>query len=152
MRVRVKKVNEKNMTDWVRLRGLLWENGEYDAKLQTYMEENSPENVENNPVWIAYVGKKAVGFIEITIRENEDWHPHPMSFLEGVYVIPELHKRGIAKKMLYIASRWTLKNRLHFMGSQIKVNDDVAAKMLLALGFRFIETEEGEAKFVKGIE
>jgi len=152
MRVRVKKVNEKNIAEWVRLRGFLWENGEYEVETQTYMEDDSSKNAENNPVWIAYVGKKAVGFIEISIRENEDWHPHPMTFLEGVYVIPELHKRGIAKKLLYIASRWTLKNKFFFMGSQIKVNDDLSAKMLLALGFRFIETNDGEAKFVKGIE
>lgn len=152
MRVRIKKVNEKNYDEWVDLRKYLWPGSEFDEELKTYFDEESKWNYVNDPVWIAYVGKKSVGFIEISIHQTEPWHQTKMSYIEGVYVIPELHKKGIASKMVYIATKWSRKRKLNFIGSDTQVDNDVSIKMHLALGFRYVATIDGEAKFVKGIE
>jgi GNAT superfamily N-acetyltransferase len=152
MRVTIKKVNEKNWSDWLKLRQFFSNNQKKIDNIHTYFDENSPFNYVNDPVWVAYVGKKPVGFIEMGISSGEVWYKSKMSYLKTVYVIPELHKKGIASRLVYIASRWTKKRKLAFMGSHSKVDNEVSIKMHLALGFQFIVNINGEAKFLKGIE
>lgn len=152
MRVTVKKVNEKNINDWTTLRAQYVNEPKFDEKLKTYFQETSKYNINNDPVWVAYVGKKAVAYLELMISNGESWHKSKMSYLKTIYVIPELHKKGIATRLVYIASKWTKKRKLSFMGSHSKIDNDPVIKMHLALGFQFVVNLDGEAKFLKGIE
>ncbi len=148
MRLKVKKVSEANFDDWSLLKNKYMNQNKSLESKQEYFSSK----INHCPVWIAYVGKKPVGFIECSIHENDPWYKGRKAFLEVIYVIPELHKRGIATRLVYIALKWTKKRKLNYMGSSCHYQDEVAVKMLTGFAFQYIKTIDGQSKFIRSVE
>jgi aminoglycoside 6'-N-acetyltransferase I len=92
--------------------------------------------------FIAYsVQGEARGFIEVALRIDyvNGTESSPVGFVEGVYVVPEARRQGIARALVAGAERWALSRGCTEMASDALLDNHVSHATHLALGFQ--ETE-----------
>lgn len=84
---------------------------------------------------------KPVGLIELAIRTDyvNGADTSPVAFLEGIYVVPEARRSGIARELVAAAERWALSMGCTELASDARIENTSSHAMHAALGF--VETE-----------
>jgi aminoglycoside 6'-N-acetyltransferase I len=92
--------------------------------------------------FIAYAESgPAVGFIEAAVRTDyvNGTHSSPIAFLEGIYVVPEARRKGIARALVAVVERWALGVGCRELASDASIENQLSHTVHRALGFQ--ETE-----------
>ena len=63
----------------------------------------------------------------------------PVAFLEGIYVVPEARRKGVAAALIAAISKWALSIGCRELASDALLENEVSHALHLALGFQ--ETE-----------
>lgn len=81
------------------------------------------------------------GFAELTLRHDyvSGCATSPVAFLEGVYVVPEQRRRGIARQLIAAAEDWARRRGCSEFASDALLDNLASHRMHAALGFA--ETE-----------
>ena len=84
---------------------------------------------------------KAIGFAEATLRIDHvnGCESSPVAFLEGVFVIPEFRRIGVAKQLLKAVERWGRSKGCRELASDAEIDNIVSHQMHKSIGFQ--ETE-----------
>ncbi|MFZ6742461.1 aminoglycoside 6'-N-acetyltransferase [Undibacterium sp. JH2W] len=84
----------------------------------------------------------ALGMIEVSLRSDyvNGTESSPVAFLEGLFVLPQARKRGVARILLAEAELWAKRMRASEFASDALLENTVSHDMHAALGF--VETEE----------
>lgn len=125
---------------WLHLRQQLWPN----CPLEDHLSEMSSfgAHPERFVQFVAYAASgQAVGFIEVQIRSDyvNGTESSPVAFLEGIYVVPEARRTGIARALVAIAERWAINRGCREFASDAALENEPSHAMHRALGFH--ETE-----------
>jgi aminoglycoside 6'-N-acetyltransferase I len=85
--------------------------------------------------------RQAIGFIEGSIRGDyvNGTESSPVGFVEGVYVVPEWRRKGIARLLFAAIGDWARARGCRELASDALLDNEVSQRAHLALGFR--ETE-----------
>jgi len=132
---RIRQLRESDITEWFRLRRLLWE-GSTDDEHKTEMLDIY-EHQETQLVLIAEteVGK-LIGFLEASIRSFvEDCHSEYVGYLEGWFIEPEYRRRGIGRKLVREAENWARKKGCEEMASDAEIGNELSLSAHLNLGY-----------------
>jgi aminoglycoside 6'-N-acetyltransferase I len=92
--------------------------------------------------FVAYKGSdQAAGFIEVAIRTDyvNGTDSSPVAFLEGIYIVPEARRTGIARALVAIAERWAINRGCREFASDAALENELSHAVHRALGFQ--ETE-----------
>jgi aminoglycoside 6'-N-acetyltransferase I len=83
----------------------------------------------------------AVGFIEGSIRSDyvNGTETSPVGFVEGVYVIPAMRRKGVARQLFAAIGDWAHARGCRELASDALFENEASQRAHLALGFR--ETE-----------
>lgn len=86
---------------------------------------------------LCYDGEQAVGFAELSLRRDyvEGSDSSPVGYLEGVYVLPEYRRQGVAKALLACAERWAAQKGCTQMASDCALGNDDSLQFHLGSGF-----------------
>ena len=92
--------------------------------------------------FVAYAGAgAAMGFIEAAARSDyvNGTSSSPVAFLEGIYVVPEARRRGVARALVSAVERWALGVGCREFASDASIENPLSHAVHRALGFQ--ETE-----------
>jgi aminoglycoside 6'-N-acetyltransferase I len=125
---------------WLLLRRALWPHcseSEHLAEIAGFIGQ--PERFAQ---FVAYdEAHHAVGFVEASIRNDyvNGTASSPVAFLEGIYVIAQLRRLGIARALTDTVSRWAISRGVLELASDAALENELSHKVHRALGF--METE-----------
>lgn len=137
MAIRCKSVDQPG---WLELREQLWPrhaSAEHLAEMASFLA--SPERfaqfIEYDP------SGNALGFVEVALRSDyvNGTNSSPVGFLEGIYVLPQARRQGIARILVTEAERWAASVGCSEFASDAFIDNTRSHAMHAALGFE--ETE-----------
>jgi len=133
---RVRPLAEKDISEWFRLRKLLWDQSS-DVEHQAEMLDIY-EHTDTQFVLIAENGDgKTIGFLEASIRSFvEDCHSEQVGYLEGWFVEPAFRRRGIGRKLVAAAESWAQNKGCTEMASDAEVGNDSSLQAHQNLGYK----------------
>nr|WP_085334908.1 aminoglycoside N-acetyltransferase AAC(6')-Id [Klebsiella pneumoniae] len=125
---------------WLQLRFLLWPQDSADehlAEMAIFVAE--PNRFAQ---FIAYdEANKPLGFVEAALRSDyvNGTNSSPVAFLEGVYVLPEARRRGIAHALVGAVEIWARNRACTEFASDASTDNPESHRFHQSLGFK--ETE-----------
>lgn len=139
--VRIEVVTHKHLAQWLPLRHALWPDtprAEHAAEAAALLRARDCHTL------LALVDGEPAGFAEATLRHDHvngcDAAPgEPVAFLEGLYVVPALRRRGIARALCERVADWARSLGIAELASDAPIDNHDSLAMHQALGFA--ETE-----------
>jgi aminoglycoside 6'-N-acetyltransferase I len=126
--------------DWIGLRCLLWPDGsEHERRIEA---EALFQLSGRAIVFLARSSELAtIGFAEATLREDyvNGCVTAPVAFLEGIYVLPDWRRRGVARHLCGAVEEWAAGIGCFEFASDTELQNTASQRMHVALGFQ--ETE-----------
>ena len=115
------------------LAAALWEHHEPEA----LASEFSAMDPASNAVFLAFEEGKAVGFAHCSLRRDyvEGSDRSPTGYLEGIFVLPQFRRRGIAKALLAAGERWAKENGCAQFASDCELENTQSERFHRSLGF-----------------
>lgn len=131
----VRPVEEADLSEWFRLRQLLWD----ETSEEDHQDEMMSilEHPEFQFVLVAEaVGNGLVGFLEVSIRPFvEDCDTENVGYLEGWFVIPEYRRSGIGRSLVKSAEKWAKAHGCTEMASDAEVGNEESIDAHRQLGY-----------------
>lgn len=125
---------------WQEMRQALWpdtDRGEHLPEMDAQLAD--PRRYGQ---FIAYsaTGEPA-GFAEVSLRSDyvNGTSSSPVAFLEGIYVVPDARRHGVARLLLAEVDQWARSAGCRELASDALLENQTSHAMHLALGF--VETE-----------
>ena len=147
MTIRVEPLAPADFEPWIALRAQLWPHHSPEELRRDAVELMAREC---SAVFVASDGTGLAGFAEATLRVDyvNGTSTSPVTFLEGLYVVPRYRRQGVARSLCDAVERWGARaGCTEFASDSLLENEDGRAAHA-ALGF--IETER-VAYFLKSI-
>lgn len=123
---------------WARMRYRLWDDadpGELESELAELLASG-----EDFAVFVAEAENSTlVGFSEFSIRSYVEGPSAPGPYLEGIWVDPDLRRRGIARALLEAGQRWARERGFDHLGSDALIDNGVSHAWHEAAGFAEVE-------------
>lgn len=137
---RIQHCQSSEQTGWLLLRQALWP----DASEQEHRDEigqqlSEPQRYIN---FVAYDSREQpVGLVEASLRLDyvNGTDNSPVVFLEGICVVPQRRRQGLAAQLIEIVAQWGREQGCVQMASDTELDNLLSQKMHNALGFE--ETE-----------
>ncbi len=92
---------------------------------------------ESSAVFLALSDECAVGFAQCGLRHDyvEGTDSSPVGYLEGIFVVEEYRKRGLARELLENCQKWAKKQGCTEFASDCELTNDDSLKFHLKMGF-----------------
>jgi len=136
--MKIMPVTEPLLADWLQLRILLWPDHE-DAHL---LEMRQLLEQLHTLQLLAYNDQQqAIAMLEASIRYEyvNGTQTSPVAFLEGIYVLPEYRRSGVATTLVQQVEDWAQQFSCTEFASDAAIDNTISHAMHRALGFQ--ETE-----------
>jgi aminoglycoside 6'-N-acetyltransferase I len=125
---------------WLRLRQALWP----DCPREEHLSEMSAmiADPQRYGQFVAYsASREAVGLLEASVRHDyvNGTESSPVAFVEGLYVVPQARRKGIAASLVARACEWAQGAGCRELASDAVLENSISHVVHRALGFE--ETE-----------
>ena len=92
---------------------------------------------ESSMVFLAMEDECTVGFAQCGLRHDyvEGTASSPVGYLEGIFVVEDYRKRGLAKNMLEVCQAWAKEQGCTEFASDCELNNEDSLKIHLKMGF-----------------
>ena len=93
---------------------------------------------ENDACFLLSDGKEAIGFIQVSIRQNyvEGAENSPISYLEDIFVKPKDRKKGLGKRMVFEDENWARNKGIDQLASDSPISNTDSIDFHTKTGFR----------------
>ncbi len=93
---------------------------------------------ENGVVFLAVLDGGAVGFAQCGVRHDyvEGTDTSPVGYLEGIFVVEEYRRRGLAKDMLLACEKWAKEQGCTEFASDCELENEDSLRFHLKMGFK----------------
>jgi aminoglycoside 6'-N-acetyltransferase I len=136
--MQIEKCGADQLPQWVALRCTLWPDEDADQ-----MAAEAPGMLAQTDllVLLACEGNAVIGFAEAAIRRDyvNGCETSPVAFVEGIYVVPQQRRRGVARAMIAAIEAWAQRQNISELASDALLDNAQSHAMHEALGFA--ETE-----------
>ena len=132
---RVRPIAEDDVSEWLRLRKLLWDELT-DAEHKIEMMDIY-EHTDSQLVLVAETdGERLIGFLEASIRPFvEDCETDNVGYLEGWFVEEGYRKQGIGGTLVEAAENWARDKDCEEMASDAEVGNELSLTAHQKLGY-----------------
>ncbi len=132
---RVRPVAENDISEWLRLRKLLWDELS-DAEHRAEMTDIY-DHTDSQLVLVAETdNEKLVGFLEASIRPFvEDCETDHVGYLEGWFVEEKYRQQGIGGILVEAAEDWAREKDCREMASDAEVGNELSLTAHQRLGY-----------------
>jgi aminoglycoside 6'-N-acetyltransferase I len=136
----IERCSSLDQPGWIELRVALWPDGTADEH-RGYMAISLAQPERFLQLMMYDERRQPVGFIEGSIRSDyvNGTVTSPVGFVEGVYVIPTLRRRGVARRLFAAIGDWAKARGCRELASDALLENEASQRAHRALGFR--ETE-----------
>ncbi len=136
--MKIMPVTELLLADWLPLRILLWPDHEDAHLLEMRQLLEQPHTLQ----LLSYNDQQqAIAMLEASIRYEyvNGTQTSPVAFLEGIYVLPEYRRSGVATILVQQVEDWAKQFSCTEFASDAAIDNTISHAMHRALGFQ--ETE-----------
>lgn len=114
---------------------LLFDEHTYD---EMYEDSSKVIAKDSAAIFLAFDGEKTVGFSHCSLRHDyvEGTHGGIIGYLEGVYVLPEYRKQGVAKTLVAICEKWAKDKGCLEFASDCQLNNFDSYNFHIRIGFQ----------------
>ncbi|NHB95316.1 aminoglycoside 6'-N-acetyltransferase [Photorhabdus stackebrandtii] len=128
-----------NFNDWLYLRNTLWPATSEEKHRD---EMNSILDSDSKAAFLIQSDTNDFyGFAEASLRLEyvNGCSSSPVAYLEGIYIAPELRRKGLATRLVNQIKSWAKDHGCTEMASDTDINNEGSQALHLSLGF--VETE-----------
>jgi len=130
----LRALREEDEPEWLRMRQALWS----DSEKASLMEEMREIKTETRQV--VFVLERPTGglggFVEAALRPwAEGCSTHPVGYIEGWYVDPDLRKQGAGQALVQAAEAWARAKGSTEMASDCELENTTSLQAHLRLGY-----------------
>lgn len=136
--MKIMPVTEPLLADWLQLRILLWPDDEDAHLLEMRQLLEQPHTLQ----LLSYNDQQqAIAMLEASIRYEyvNGTQTSPVAFLEGIYVLPEYRRSGVATTLVQQVEDWAKQFSCTEFASDAAIDNTISHAMHRTLGFQ--ETE-----------
>ena len=136
--MKIMPVTEPFLANWLQLRILLWPDQEDAHLLEMRQLLEQPHTLQ----LLSYNDQQqAVAMLEASIRYEyvNGTQTSPVAFLEGIYVLPEYRRSGVASALVQQVEHWAKQFACTEFASDAALDNTISHAMHRTLGFQ--ETE-----------
>ncbi len=139
MTVAIHRCESLEQPGWLVLREALWPHGSREEHLREMAVQLADRR--RYAQFLASTSDVAVGLAEAAIRSDHvnGTATSPVAFLEGIYVVPEARRQGIARALVAAVIAWARDAGCREIASDALLDNDLSHLVHHALGFE--ETE-----------
>lgn len=136
--MQIGRAGEADIADWLALRLALWPEDAAEARQAI---EQSLSNTYGYAAFLAHDSGAVMGFAEASLRHDyvNGCETSPVAFLEGIYVLPDWRRRGVARGLTEAVADWARANGCTEFASDALLDNGVSHAFHAAIGFE--ETE-----------
>lgn len=126
--MRIEKCSTETLGQWVALRFALWPDADRE---QTTGEAPGMLARPDLLVLVAREKDTVIGFAEAAIRRDcvNGCETSPVAFLEGIYVMPERRRQGIASALIAAVEQWACEQGLRELASDALLENNQSHAM-----------------------
>ena len=135
----IRPAQQTDTQAWSQMRTQLWPDtpDNHLGELAAYF---NGESIDIVAAFIAELDGKAIGFIELNIRNfAEGSRNDKVPYLEAWYIAPEYQGKGFGKQLMAHAEQWAKAQGFNELASDTEITNTKSIALHKALGF--IETE-----------
>lgn len=128
------KFNSQYFNELIQLELLLWPDNDYDGLYN--------ETKESSDYYFGAIhDNQLIGFIQLAIREEHvnGSSTSPVGYIEGIYVIEDYRKKGIARKLMEWGYRFLKENDCSEIGSDVELDNIMSQVFHEKMGFTEVE-------------
>lgn len=134
MKTTIRKATAEDAKEVAGLAIQMWKSHtieELEREFYDYMKESGI-------VFLAISDECAVGFAQCGLRHDyvEGTDSSPVGYLEGIFVVEEYRKRGLAKDMLEACQKWAREQGCREFASDCELVNEDSLKFHLKMGFQ----------------
>lgn len=132
---RVRPLSEDDVSEWFRLRKLLWDElSEDEHKIEM---RDIYKHTDSQLVLVAETdGGRLIGFLEASIRSFvEDCETDNVGYLEGWFVEENYRENGIGGKLVETAEEWAREKGCEEMASDAEIGNELSLEAHQKLGY-----------------
>lgn len=132
--MRIETCSTEMLDQWVALRFALWPDAD---RGQTIAEAPAMLVRPDLLVLVAREKDMVTGFAEAAICRDyvNGCETSPVAFVEGIYVMPECRRQGIAGALIAVVEQWAREQGLRELASDALLENSQSHAMHVALGF-----------------
>ena len=129
-------VSKETENIWAKLCVELWQHASVDSMLQ----EMSDGALAHNFLYI--FENEYIAFISLSLRGDyvEGTKSSPVGYVEGIYVKPEYQGKGVAKKLVDFAKKWSSENGCSELASDCLLENEDSRRFHNRIGFKEANT------------
>ena len=136
--IHIRAVSAEDKPEWLRMRLALWPHHteeEFEAEADKILSD------PKQPVFLAvWEDGRLGGFLEAGTRSYADGcATHPVAYIEGWYVDPDLRGHGIGKALMQAAESWARAQGLTEIASDTWLDNEGSIQAHLKLGYEEVE-------------
>lgn len=132
----IRLLGAADRAQWAQMRAALWPDedaGELSGELEELLSD------ANQAAFGAFEGTELVGFAECSERPwGEGCSTRPVGWLEGIFIVPDRRRAGVAAALVAAVEEWTRQRSLNELGSDARI--DNAASIAAHAKWGFNET------------
>lgn len=140
--MRIRHVRLSDRDDWIRMREALWPGGppgEHEEEVDRFFAGGSAGAPDLQAVLIAEADGRAVGFLELSVREYAEDCEGTTPYIEGWFVDAEYRNRGIGGALVRAAEAWAIGRGFREIASDAVLDNAQSQAAHRALGFEEVE-------------
>ena len=123
-------ISKENEKEWIKLCIALWPDATAESLREAY-------NTYKLSDFLYYTEDEAVAFISLSLRHEYviGTETSPVGYLEGIYVMPEFRKSGIAKELVAYAKNWAFSQGCNEIASDVELHNEGSQLFHEKIGF-----------------
>ncbi len=127
----IKKINNQNLDDVINLMLQLWPTSLLKEEVKDFIDN------EKQTIFVKLINDLVVGFAEVSIRSDyvEGTSSSFVGYLEGIYVLDEYRKLGVAKELLKSCEEWAKEKGCTEFASDCEFTNKLSQEVHEKLGF-----------------
>lgn len=135
--MKIRKVAEKDKSQWVALRAQLWPRAELDE-----LRDEVDKMLEdiNWGIFVAEREGKIIGFIECSIRDKAPaCETNRIGYIEGWFVVPQFRNQGVGARLVEYGEKWAKEMGCIEMASDTTSEYPLSPDVHKALGYQEVK-------------
>lgn len=132
--MKIKKATRKDMEFVAKLAIQMWEN----HSVEELKEEFDAYMHNGGVIFLAWSNHDAIGFAQCGLRHDyvEGTKSSPVGYLEGIFVMENQRRQGIAKELLCACQNYAKEQGCTEFGSDCELKNEESLKFHLRMGFQ----------------
>jgi len=133
----VKKVTSSETKEVASLAVRMWKSHTIEELIEKFNEYIC----SGGAVFLMWQKDAAIGFAQCGLRHDyvEGTESSPVGYLEGIFVLEEYRKQGVAKELLSFCQKWAKEQGCTEFASDCEITNEESYKFHIRMGFK----EEG---------